>query len=359
MNILMMSKIFVESGVASHIKILSQELIKSGHIVYIASSNNMHEDFCNENRIVFFKNSFSLSPLKFISNIKALRLFLKEKKIDIVHCHHRTCGLYMHFLSKITGVPFVWSNHLDDIPSDFIHRITTFYGKKTICVSTDLKSFCIDKLKIPEKDVEVVIHGIIPEDYSYDSNYVANFKEKHQINDEKIIGLFARMAEIKGHSCLIDALSKMPKENLEKTKTVFFGGTTGEYADSLKEKIKELGLEKYIIFEGFVNPSQALSLSDITVLPSLKEGFPIVTVESFLMKTPHIRTKTAGYEDIAEGCIGIEIGDSDALCEELNLFASGKDYTEMVDKAFEIFEDRCTVESMAKHILKIYTEACK
>ena len=167
------------------------------------------------------------------------------------------------------------------------------------------------------------------------------------------------MAEIKGHSCLIDALSKMPKENLEKTKTVFFGGTTGEYADSLKEKIKELGLEKYIIFEGFVNPSQALSLSDITVLPSLKEGFPIVTVESFLMKTPHIRTKTAGYEDIAEGCIGIEFGDSDALCEELNLFALGKDYSEMVDEAYKIFEERCTVESMTKHILKIYTEACK
>lgn len=359
MNILMMSKIFVESGVASHIKILSKELIKNGHNVYITSSNNMHGDFCNKEGIVFLKNSFSLSPLKFISNIRDLRLFLKDKKIDIVHCHHRTCGVYMYFLSKITGVPFVWSIHSDDIPSDFIHRITTFYGKKTICVSTNLRSFCINKLKIPEKNVEVVIHGIIPDDYSYDADYVESFKEKYHINDEKIIVLFARMTEIKGHSCLIDALHKMPKENLEKVKTVFFGGTTGQYADSLREKIKELDLEKHIIFEGFVSPSQALSLSDITVLPSLKEGFGIVTVESFLMKKPHIRTKTSGYEDVAEGCIGIDIGDSDALCEELNLFVSGKDYSEMTDRAFKIFEDRCTAESMAKRILKIYMDVCR
>lgn len=135
-----------------------------------------------------------------------------KNSVDVVHCHHRTCGLYMQILSKITGIPFVWSNHLDDIPHDFIHRKMTFYGKKVICVSSELKKFCINDLKIPEKNIEVIIHGIRPSDYHFDGEYVEQFKAKHNIDGEKIIGLFARMAPMKGHGCLIEALAKLPSE---------------------------------------------------------------------------------------------------------------------------------------------------
>lgn len=130
MNVLMASKIFVQSGVASHIKILSKELVEKGHNVFIVSSNNLHKEFCAQNKIEFLQCDFTLSPLRFLSNIKALHKFLIDNKIDIVHCHHRTCGVYMQILNFLTGVPFVWSNHLDNIPSDWIHRTTTFYGKK-------------------------------------------------------------------------------------------------------------------------------------------------------------------------------------------------------------------------------------
>jgi hypothetical protein len=64
MNILMASKIFVNSGVASHIKDLSFELQKAGHKVAIVSSNNNHSDFCKENNIEFFHIDFSSKPLK-------------------------------------------------------------------------------------------------------------------------------------------------------------------------------------------------------------------------------------------------------------------------------------------------------
>lgn len=358
MNILMASKIFVNSGVASHIKILSSELVARGHTVYITSSDNLHKDFCAEKGIEFFQCSFSLSPISFFIQLRKLRAFLVEKNIDMVHCHHRTCGVYMRMLSALTGVPFVWSNHLDDIPCGWIHRKTTFYGSKVICVSSHLKRFCMQQLRIPEKDIEVIIHGVTPSEYAIQDEYVADFKEKHGIRDEKIIGLFARMAPMKDHACLIDALALMRKEDLVKTKTVLFGGTEGEYVDRLKEKISQLGLEDHIIFEGYVTPGQALSLSDITVLPSVKEGFGIVSIESFLMKKPHIRTKTAGYEDIQEGCIGFDVGDSEALSKELAAFAQGKDYSKLIQKAYDLFWEKCTVERMTEHIEKVYTEAC-
>lgn len=354
MNILIMSKLFVKSGVGFHIKDLTSELVKKGNRVYIISVNNEHTEFCKENDIEFYKVNFTVSPIMFIKNLLYLKKFISQKDIDIVHCHHRTCGLYMKFLSAITGVPFVWSNHLDNIPSDFIHRKTTFYGKQCICVSSDLKKFCVKKLGIPENKISVVLNGIHPENYVYDVNYVNDFKAKNNIENEKIIGLFARMAPIKGHSVLIEALAGMKLDCLEKIRVIFFGGTDGEYVMSLKDQISEKNLDKYIIFEGFVSPSQALSLSDMTVLPSIKEGFAIVTIESYLMHKPHIRTKTAGYEDLKAGCVGIEINDSEALKLELEKFIEGKNYTEMVESGYNLAMDRCTVEKMTEQILGIY-----
>ena len=357
MNIVMMSRLFTQSGVGSHIKDLSKQLCAFGHNVYIVSSKNDHEAFCSSEQIEFFAQDFSLSPLKMIKGIFRLVKFLKDKKIDIVHCHHRSCGVYMKIVSALTGIPFVWSNHLDDIPSDFLHRVMTFYGHKAICVSSELKRFCHDKLRIPEKDISVIIHGVRPEDYQHDFEYVSSFKQKHNITDEKIIGLFARMAPQKGHSCLLEALSKMPRESLKLTKTVLFGSAGGGYVEELKAQISFSDLDDYVIFEDFVTPGEALSLSDITVLPSIKEGFGIVSIESFVMQKPHIRTKTAGYEDISDGCIGIEIGDSDALADELTHFADGKDYSYLVARANTLLEEKCTLESMTNKILEVYKEA--
>lgn len=224
MNVLIMSKIFAKSGVGSHIMDLSEMLMERGNTVSIMSGTNDHEGFCKEKNIPFVHVEFSMNPKRFLKNVGKIRRYIENKHIDIVHCHHRTCGFYMNIISKLTGVPFVWSNHLDNIPSDFIHRATTFYGKQAICVSTDLKNFCMDKLKIPEDKISVVYNGIHPENYQYDAAYVRKFRTSHRLDDRKVIGLLARMSPVKGHQHLINAISMIPSSKLENYAVVLFGG---------------------------------------------------------------------------------------------------------------------------------------
>lgn len=126
---------------------------------------------------------------------------------------------------------------------------------------------------------------------------------------------------------------------------------------SLKDSIRQKNLDDYFIFEGFAAPNQALSLCDITVLPSEKEGFPICTIESFQMRKLHIRTKTAGYSDMVDCCIGIEIGDEEALARELERYLDGTDYSEMIDRAYEVTQKKFTVDAMTERILDIYRNA--
>lgn len=224
MKILLMSKIFVHSGVASHIMDLSKNLIERGHSVWIMSSNNLNSEFCKQNGLLYVEMDFSMHPLRFVKNIFEIKRFIETNGIDVVHCHHRTCSFYMRAINSIMKVPFVWTNHLNNIPSDIIHRKTTFYGQQAICVSSDLKDFCIEKLKIPTSKISVVYNGITPQRYKYDEKYVAEFKQKYNLGKKKVIGLLARMDPIKGHIHLINAISNIQINKISNCVIVFYGG---------------------------------------------------------------------------------------------------------------------------------------
>lgn len=127
----------------------------------------------------------------------------------------------------------------------------------------------------------------------------------------------------------------------------------------MKSEINKKGLSEHFIFEGFVKPEQALSLSDITVLPSLEEGFAIVSIESFLMKKLHIRTKTAGYNDMRDCCIGVEIGNDTQLQKAIEDWLDGKDFSRLINHAFETVYEKFTINKMVDRILDIYQEYIK
>lgn len=132
-----------------------------------------------------------------------------------------------------------------------------------------------------------------------------------------------------------------------------------DYVRSLKDNIRLRGLEKYFIFEEFVKPNQALSLSDLTVLPSENEGFGICSIESFQMKKLHIRTKTTGYSDMEDCCIGIEIGDEEALAKEIERYLDGADYSKLTQHAYDVVQRKFTAEVMTDQIIRIYENAIK
>ena len=63
---------------------------------------------------------------------------------------------------------------------------------------------------------------------------------------------------------------------------------SGEYVESLHKIIKQYGIADRVIFEGFMqNPGDIIVKSDIIVLPSDTEGFPLSILEAFSWETLH------------------------------------------------------------------------
>lgn len=83
----------------------------------------------------------------------------------------------------------------------------------------------------------------------------------------------------------------------------------GQERTSLEALIQELGLVEHVFLLGFVpNAKTYLSAGDIFILPSRKEGFPLVLLEAGLAHLPIIAARTGGIPELIEdGQTGILI----------------------------------------------------
>jgi glycosyltransferase involved in cell wall biosynthesis len=140
-----------------------------------------------------------------------------------------------------------------------------------------------------------------------------NLNEIWWPKNEKVVLSVGRLNPVKDFPTLIHAFSKA---NLTDTKLVILG--EGESFQELKELIKELKMEKYIILPGFVdNPLKFIKNSDLFVLTSIYEGFSNALVQALACKIPIIATNCPGgnSEILNNGLYGdlFQPGDSDEL----------------------------------------------
>ena len=120
----------------------------------------------------------------------------------------------------------------------------------------------------------------------------------------------ANLIEYKGHSFLINSLSKMIKTSNTKWKLFILGKDFGIKKD-LQLQIDRNNLNKNIIFiENVSNPRDLLFASDINILTSFQEGFSNSIIESMSAGLANIVTNVGGnIESVQDNINGFIIND--------------------------------------------------
>ena len=145
----------------------------------------------------------------------------------------------------------------------------------------------------------------------FPKNRVAELAEKYELRESRILLTVARLAsdeKYKGYDKVIQALPDIIKE-IPDIKYLVVGA--GDDTVRVKALAKKLGLDKYVIFCGFI-PNDVLvdyySLCDVFIMPSKGEGFGIVFLEALACGKPVIAgNKDASREAILNGKLGILI----------------------------------------------------
>jgi hypothetical protein len=131
------------------------------------------------------------------------------------------------------------------------------------------------------------------------------------------------------------------------------------YTAKIKAYIKSNELGDCIKFTGFVNnPSAYLKASDISLICSEQDAFPLVAVESLQLEIPIIASKSGGVQEIIsdEGHFGYlySPGDIDELADKIRLFLKDRNLAASMGQRGKKYveENFSSIEKVNKPLFK-------
>ena len=321
MNILFITNHLNTGGITSYVFTLASGLKKKGHNVFVASSRGgIVEKFKGaglEFIPVPMRTKKEISPKIILSAFK-LSSIIKEKKIDIIHSHSRTTQVLGCLLSQATGARHIFTCH-GFFKRRILRKIFPCWGDKVIAISQQVKEHLIKDLKLDEKKITVINNGIDTDRFG--KQKTENRKQKKAnlgIGDGPVVGIIARLSDVKGHKYLIRAmkivLEKFPSANL-----LIVG--TGKMQKELSQLVRSLGIGRSVFFVPEIQDTKnALSFMDIFVMPSLQEGLGLALMEAMAQGLAVIGSNVGGIKTLIQnGTNGllVEPADSNGLAKAI------------------------------------------
>lgn len=228
---------------------------------------------------------------------------LADQGVDHLHNHiaKASCTVAM-LASQMSGIPYSFTIHGPDIFFEPHHwRIDEKSARAAFvaCISAFCRSQLMCFADQPHWDRFHIIHcGVDPARYS---------AAPHTGAELLFVG---RLAAVKGLPILLEALRAMDRSGLHLT-------VIGDGPDRAALEQQAQGLPvSFVGYKSQTDVAQALSRTDVFVLPSFAEGVPVVLMEAMGSAVPVITTRIAGVSELVEdrrsGWL-VPPGDGDAL----------------------------------------------
>ncbi|MEM3362609.1 MAG: glycosyltransferase family 4 protein [Candidatus Micrarchaeia archaeon] len=247
-------------------------------------------------------------------------------RFDILHCHGVYPPGYVGIsFNKLTGVPVVITSHGGDIKKNINNQIInrritsrilkTFSEAQAVtAISYYMREQILELNASPDK-VYLIPNGIQLNEFKY-------FGNKASLSKESYILYLGRLVQVKGVDILIQAFSKMIAQHPEIRLKI---AGEGREIDNLIKLADDLRVKGNIDFLGFIRGEEKIRLLSkalFLVLPSQREGFPVVILEAFASGLPVIASRVGGISDIIrDGVNGFLVpsGDIEEFAKKMSL----------------------------------------
>ena len=292
-----------------------------------------------------------------------LASYLRKGKVDIVHTHMYRPNISGTLAARLAGVPVVISNvhnvdHWDTPRQVFMDRLLHPLRDRIIAVSHAVREDIEEKTRVPLEKTVVIYNGVKWESFMKVDESPHQIKASLNIPPGAfVISIIARLVPAKGHRYLFEAVNAL--EEISVNFRVLVIGE-GSYRSRLEEMARSMDLGSILFLGERRDIPSLLKVTHVSVLPSMKEGFSDVILESMAAEVPVVASEVGGAREAVEPFytgVLVNPGDVDALKEELvNLLVDLVSRKFMGINGRRRVRERFSIERMADQTKKLYLE---
>jgi glycosyltransferase involved in cell wall biosynthesis len=302
-------------------------LLLAGHFGgEIAAGSEKSElfDLAQKQNIPIHKLKFlkrGINPVFDLLALVELFFLIRKNKPDIAHLNSSKAGFLGSIAGKLAGAKVVFTARgfvfnephtpLAKLLFIVLEKFASLFRDQIITVSkADETSALNHKLIDPKK--LTTIHNAVPP-----VNFTERIEARKRLgipDDKFLIGTIANFYPTKGLDILISLWQDSRLRGNGNLELIIIG--SGPLETELRAQVQKLNLTNVNFTGQITNASTLLRAIDVFVLPSRKEGFPLVLLEAMQAGLPIIATDVGGNKE-ALGDAGILIppGDPNALSE--------------------------------------------
>ena len=366
----------VHGGGVEHNVMITLDHLKDQFDFHLLSGRENHvSELYKTNGFKVLTNPHLIREVSPENDLKAL-LFLyrliKKEQYDIVHTHETKASLLSRIAAYFAGCPFIiYGLHgvtFNDPMSRLKKAFFVSLEKWTVWMSDFIVSVGQDTIDEYHKHgiarkmpYQVVRSGIDLDQFEkgglHTEEEKREFRKQWNIqSDESVLLSVGRFSYSKAQRYTIEAFAFCLK-TISDLKLIFVGD--GELIEKCKKQAKKLGIEKNVFFVGYAkNVQDFLSIADLFVITSLREGLPRVTVEASLKKVPVVGFQVEGISEvITDGESGFIVPQYDVVSLEkkiIELLKDSEKRKQFAEKAYRFVKKEWDAKKMIKDLETIY-----
>ncbi len=314
------------SGGQTVVSILSRYLSKTDEVAVIVNTektyNKLVEKMIEANvKLYFLRRRHGKNLIHSFSILNKIRLIIKNFEPDIisVHLDYRYMWIYSFlYKEKMYFTVHSQAYRLYSVLNKILLNYLNQHGLvHYILLSEENAKEFEAVFKLGKESYTIIPNPVEIEEYEKKE------KDYKKSSITRFVNI-ARFNPIKNHKLLVDAFS-IALEKYNSIELHLIG--EGELYSEVKHYVEELRIEGKILFHGEVSDiGNILNRSDVAIMSSKSECFPMFILESMSAGLPIIATNVGGIHDMISGN-GMLVNNDDVtdLAEKIVLMAKTPD----------------------------------
>lgn len=362
MKVLFLTTHLNAGGITSYLLTLVKGMAARGISVHIASSGgDMESGFASAGAKLVSVNIRTKSELDYriYQALVPLCAYVRQERIDIIHAQTRVTQVMGAILGKLTHRPYVSTCH-GFFKTRLSRRWLPCWGRRVIAISPAVEGHLKNDFGVAPDKIALIPSGIDIQAFdAVDAQARADARKRYGFCEEPLIGIVARLSDVKGQDVLVSAMKTIVKD-VPQAKLLLVG--EGKMEGVLRDMVAALALESHVFFYPVVNKTaEILAMLDVFVMPSRQEGLGLSIMEAQAMGLAVVASNVGGIPTVIEdGRTGVLVQPQDpkALAGAIIYLLKDKEArARMGAAAREFIRHNHSADKMVDQTLRLYTDS--